>query len=810
MKSTQLVAPFVAALFATYSLAAQESEISTDRATYLPGEPIIVRFKNSPGNLLDWTGLYKEGAADGAFVIWQYLDGSLTGVAAQTSGQTVFPKGITTPGNHEVRLYLDDGYTRLAENTFVVAASPRVLLSPGVVVPGSAVSVTFTNAPGNAKDWIGIFKAGAANTSPVDRLYLDGTTTGTTVKRSGTLTFTLSAGGKFEARLFANDSTEPLDRAAFAVEYPRPAITVAPGDSVVNLSWPAVRWPIPVEKYIVLAGDTPGGAANALAELTPNPGENTFRHTGQVNGREACYRVRALGAGGQAISESAPICTAPYALESGQHVAFDALPGTRGTQAWPGALGMEFELVNGISVSRLGVFDDGSDGLKRTITARLFDLAKRQALATLEFTPSSPGVLIGGSRFKPLPSPLALAAGFKGVIVAEGYGADEAAGNASLGAATWKKNDGIGSLLFVGKGRFGRAGAYPGTADVGPANRYAAGTFEYRVTEVRAPGKPAVLAVPDDGAVSLSWPAVTAPLPAARYRIFRGSSEQGAYTQIAEITATEYRDTGRPNGQTFCYKVRAITEANVAGPESDPVCQVPDKPAAGIAYVNPPDTEGNQAFGGSVGNDFDVVRPVRITRLGTFDDSSDGLMRAIAVRVYDRVTLAEMAKLVFTPENPGELIGGSRFKDLPQPLVLPIGFQGAIVGSGYGSGERDGNNGIPGATRLDLDTFTGGCLKFVGLSRWGDDPDAYPQIIDTGPANRYAAGTFSFEPYNPPAEARLTISIVSGKITIAWTGSGALESSPVVTGAAWQSVAGAVSGMQIAPSGQATFYRLRQ
>lgn len=93
MKSTQLVAPFVAALFATYSLAAQESEISTDRATYLPGEPIIVRFKNSPGNLLDWTGLYKEGAADGAFVIWQYLDGSLTGVAAQTWARPCFPRG---------------------------------------------------------------------------------------------------------------------------------------------------------------------------------------------------------------------------------------------------------------------------------------------------------------------------------------------------------------------------------------------------------------------------------------------------------------------------------------------------------------------------------------------------------------------------------------------------------------------------------------------------------------------------------------------------------------------------------------------
>ncbi|MCO6454487.1 MAG: hypothetical protein J5I93_04145 [Pirellulaceae bacterium] len=154
--------------------------------------------------------------------------------------------------------------------------------------------------------------------------------------------------------------------------------------------------------------------------------------------------------------------------------------GTAGNQAFGGSLGMDFNVNEPIGISHLGVFDDGSNGLNRTITARVYDRANTAApLATLVFTPSDPGVLIGGSRFRPLPVPLGLPAGFQGTIVAEGYGAGELNGNSGGGVPVWTTANGGGAISFVGGGRFGAAGSFPASVDGGPANRYAAGTFYF-------------------------------------------------------------------------------------------------------------------------------------------------------------------------------------------------------------------------------------------------------------------------------------------------------------------------------------------
>src|SRR6185503_15197524 len=235
------------------------------------------------------------------------------------------------------------------------------------------------------------------------------------------------------------------------------------------------------------------------------------------------------------------------------------------------------------------------------------------------------------------------------------------------------------SLVFVGKSRYGDAGGYPATVDKGPESRYAAGTFELRVLESVAPGKPVLTVMPDAKSALLSWEAVTRPLPAASYRVLRAYDPEGPFSQIAEVTATRYTDAGLTNGVRVSYKIRAVTASGVAGPDSDVVSRTPDVVQGGVAYVNPAGIEGVQAYGGSVGNDFDVARPIQVTRLGAFDDQSDGLNRTITVRIYDRANGAEVAKMIFTPENQGVLVAGSRFKDLPTPVVLQPGFTGAIV-----------------------------------------------------------------------------------------------------------------------------------
>ncbi|NWG72889.1 MAG: hypothetical protein HXY23_14975, partial [Parvularculaceae bacterium] len=159
------------------------------------------------------------------------------------------------------------------------------------------------------------------------------------------------------------------------------------------------------------------------------------------------------------------------------------------------------------------------------------------------------------------------------------------------------------------------------------------------------------------------------------------------------------------------------------------------------------------------------------------------------------------------PEDPGELIGGSRFKTLSTPLVLPAGFQGTIAAHGYGEGERLFNTGGRPEDVARLATFDGSSLLFVGTSAYSTTPGEFPDAPDGGPANRYAAGTFYFEPVSEPPV--LAISRTGDQVRISWTGGGTLESAPAVTGV-WAPVPGAVSGLELTPAGASQFFRVKQ
>lgn len=169
-------------------------------------------------------------------------------------------------------------------------------------------------------------------------------------------------------------------------------------------------------------------------------------------------------------------------LASAAHavVAYVNPAGTVGTQStFNGSLGMDFNVVSDIRIDALGVFDSGSDGLARPITARLYNRATQTEVANLAFGPGDEGVLVDGSRFKSLPGTLILPAGFQGTIVAENFGAGEPNGNSGGAAPVWSTDSGGGAIGFVGASRFGGQGAFPGSVDGGPANRYAAGTFDF-------------------------------------------------------------------------------------------------------------------------------------------------------------------------------------------------------------------------------------------------------------------------------------------------------------------------------------------
>ena len=162
-------------------------------------------------------------------------------------------------------------------------------------------------------------------------------------------------------------------------------------------------------------------------------------------------------------------------------VAWHVPTGTVGTQNYSGSLGLDFEVVSPVLVTKLGVFDSGSNGLSSTITAQLWrSQPTAQLVTSLVFSAASPGnpAPSSGNRFKDLTTPLLLPPGSY-TMVAYGYSATEPNGNSSGAVPAWTFNDGGGLLRFTGSGRYGTAGQYPATADGGPFNRYAAGTLEY-------------------------------------------------------------------------------------------------------------------------------------------------------------------------------------------------------------------------------------------------------------------------------------------------------------------------------------------
>jgi len=88
--------------------------------------------------------------------------------------------------------------------------------------------------------------------------------------------------------------------------------------------------------------------------------------------------------------------------------------------------------------------------------------------------------------------------------------------------------------------------------------------------------------------VNLSWSAVSG---ATGYRVLRGTTSGGPYTQIASPTGTSYADTGLNNGTTYYYVLRAYN----ASSETANSQQVSATPAP----VAPPAPAGLSAVGGN-------------------------------------------------------------------------------------------------------------------------------------------------------------------------------------------------------------------
>ena len=197
--------------------------LSTSKSEYASGENITVNFSNASGNVKDWMGFYKVGAANKDLVTWRRLDGNTgAGVEVLTDGSMVLAGGLAEAGDYEVRLFFNNSYDVEASAQFSVSQTEASFgTSKSTYNTNEAITVNFSDASGSVKDWIALYKAENSNGNYVEWMRLDGVTgPGQVVVVNGSVTFAdgVSEAGEYEARLFFDNSYNTEATAAFSVE----------------------------------------------------------------------------------------------------------------------------------------------------------------------------------------------------------------------------------------------------------------------------------------------------------------------------------------------------------------------------------------------------------------------------------------------------------------------------------------------------------------------------------------------------------------------------------------------------------------
>jgi exonuclease III len=102
-------------------------QVSAPASPVKAGEPLVISWKNSPGNQRDWIGLFKAGTTNThQYITWLYTDGAVDGSVTFGADKT----RSLAPGEYRAGLLVNDGYDEIASTTFTVAGSVRQPTAP--------------------------------------------------------------------------------------------------------------------------------------------------------------------------------------------------------------------------------------------------------------------------------------------------------------------------------------------------------------------------------------------------------------------------------------------------------------------------------------------------------------------------------------------------------------------------------------------------------------------------------------------------------------------------------------------------------
>jgi len=186
----------------SYSLTASPTNVTTQ------GSLTVSWTAPSGRPTTDWIGLFKVGDANTAYGWWKYTNGA-------TSGTLTAP-APGAAGQYEFRYLQQNGYTDVARSSAITVTAPATAPAPTYTLtaaptsanPGATLTVNWTAPAGSsAKDWVGLFKVGAPNSSFGQWKYTGGATT-------GTFSLTAPSAGQYEFRYLLNDGLTDVARSS--------------------------------------------------------------------------------------------------------------------------------------------------------------------------------------------------------------------------------------------------------------------------------------------------------------------------------------------------------------------------------------------------------------------------------------------------------------------------------------------------------------------------------------------------------------------------------------------------------------------
>ncbi len=184
-------------------------QLSSDKLVYNESDNVNITAKSAPANSKDWIGLYKVGQTPGGNTTatsYQY-------VSADSAVYTF--KGLPK-GYYFACYFLNDGYNSVGDTIYFSVGDliATIATDKSAYDLGDLISVTFSDGPGKAKDWLGIYNEG--DDPKVNPLlyytYVGGKTDGTASFADNNVP---KKAGNYYVVFFTNDSYNEISNRAY-------------------------------------------------------------------------------------------------------------------------------------------------------------------------------------------------------------------------------------------------------------------------------------------------------------------------------------------------------------------------------------------------------------------------------------------------------------------------------------------------------------------------------------------------------------------------------------------------------------------